>query len=76
MNRYVTVTLKVSAARDLLAQLPKCTRCGMRAELTLDGMLRCVPCAGTARAGRAENPQWTNAADVLEVALSPFEVAG
>ena len=68
------VRLTEAEIRALLALCPKCGACGGRAELLLDGRPRCCSCAAHLRTGRAETPPWSNAADVLETALSPFEV--
>jgi hypothetical protein len=74
MKPRIEVRLTEQEIRALLALCPKCRACGGRAELILDRQPRCCSCAAAIRHGNAETPTWSNAADVLEVALSPFEV--
>jgi hypothetical protein len=73
-RRYV-VRLTEAEIRSLLALCPRCARCGSRAELVLTGRPRCASCASRLRRGRLLTPVWSNAADVLEAAISPFEVS-
>lgn len=72
MSRRYETRLSEREIRALLALCPKCRDCGMRAELVLNGAPRCVPGAGKIPKGTAETPAWSNAADALECALSPF----
>lgn len=74
MKPRMQVGLTEDEIRALLALCPRCRGCGARAELMLNGSAVCVPCAAKIKSGKAETPTWSNAADVLETALSPFEV--
>lgn len=69
------VRLTEREIRGLLALCPRCRECRARAELELNGRPLCVPCGAKYRRGRASSPAWADAADVLEVALSPHEVS-
>lgn len=69
------VKLTKAEIRALLDLCPRCRACGGRAELILSHRALCISCAAPIKKGKAETPEWSNAADALEAALSPFEVA-
>lgn len=72
MSRRHETRLTEREIRALLALCPKCIECRARAELILNGAPRCVLCATKIPKGTPETPAWSNAADALECALSPF----
>ncbi|MBK8994638.1 MAG: hypothetical protein IPM35_02655 [Myxococcales bacterium] len=71
----ITVTLRVDAARSLIAALPRCQACGvMAAEVRLVepgayDVAVCMSCASTRPEGRAEPVPHAEALGAIETAL-------